>query len=36
MIISLSTSTKSPPEEYEEAIKPVKEGSRARHIDKDT
>jgi predicted CopG family antitoxin len=34
MIISLST--KSPPEEYEEAIKLVKEGLRARHIEKDT
>jgi hypothetical protein len=34
MIISLST--KSPPEEYVEAVKLVKEGLRARHIDKDT
>ncbi|AJB42357.1 MAG: hypothetical protein QXW42_09200 [Thermofilum sp.] len=34
MIISLST--KSPPEEYGEAIKLVKEGLRARHIEKDT
>jgi predicted CopG family antitoxin len=34
MIISLST--KSLPEEYVEAVKLVKEGLRARHIDEDT
>jgi L-fucose isomerase-like protein len=34
MITSLST--KSLPEEYVEAVKLVKEGLRARHIDKDT